>query len=178
MSNIRDDYPYYKPKVVPKGRKGRVEGDAIWFFLLHNVISVMIFFGFAYIIGLFDERTELLSEIFSMEFVESILIIFGLSLLAGILGRVLGYFVLRAIFNFGYKREIKKFGEFNSGLNKISFSFIITAFISSLLFGVGAITIIQWKLFDDQTFLSLLVTYFVIKLSVFFSVRLFSSMKL
>ncbi|MCP4651530.1 MAG: hypothetical protein GY853_15820 [PVC group bacterium] len=166
------------PSQRKKRRRGRVEGDAIYYFAIHNLFSAVFFFAFTLGMDIYTQQTEMLSELLSFSFLELILTIFGLLLLSGIIGRFFAFFFLKAMFGIVIGREMKKFGELNDGLNKISFSFIIASFVSAILFAVGALSIVQSKIFGQMTFWTLVFTYVMIKVVVFVLVRLFSESKL
>jgi len=171
-----EEYPYYYKK---QKKKPRVEGDSVYYFLLHNIISMLVFFAFSYPVGLYNEQTELLSDILSFNFFKSILIIFGLMVLSGVIGRAVAYIIIKLVFNLWLDKTTKKLGELNKGsLNKISFSYFISVFISAVIFAFGALGIVQMKLFGNTTFYSLILTYLLIKIIVFFVTRLFSAWNL
>jgi len=153
----------------------RVSGDAIWYFFLHNSISLFIFFGFILQLGLFDRQSDTITDLLSWSYAELVLTLFGISLLAGLLGRIFGYFILRLIFR---KNPIKKIGEFNQGINKLGFSFLISTMISSVLFSIGATAVLQEAIFNEDTLFTLIATYVIIKICVFLITRMFTSFKL
>lgn len=174
--------PRYQNKPMKEVRvkrsRGRVEGDALYYFFWHNLFSLVIFFAFALNLGLFEHQTETISDLISVEFLSLVLIIFGISLLSGLMGRIMAYLIVRLYFNIARQSETKTFGEFNTGINKLSFSFLIQTFLSSVIFATGIIFILQSKLFDSNSIWALLATYIIVKIAVFLLTRLISETKL
>ena len=166
-----------------KDKTERVEAEAISYFFWHNLFSVFIFFLMTMQFGVFGERNYSASYLFSMAFVEFVLVIFCFSLIAGFLGRLLAYIVLRLYFSWRSKKNgrikvMKKFGELNSGLNKISITFVISAFITAVVFAFGVVILLQNMLFDENTLLTLMATYLLLKMGIFFGIKLLVEWKL
>jgi len=179
----RSSYDGYHDKSSDKKRlfkmkKGRVQGDFITYFALHNLISMLLFFWIAIPLGFFEQKTEVISDIFSLTFLELIVNVFALTLFTGIISRVFGWLLLRFIVVYWRKREMKKFGELNQGINKISIVYILSIFVSSVLFAIGALTILQYVIFGAESLITLVATYIILKIGVYLLIRFFSGAKL
>ena len=170
-------------KTGKREKTERVEAEAISYFFWHNLFSVFIFFLMTMQFGLFKERNYSFSYIFSIDFGLFVIIIFCFSLLAGFIGRLTAYIVLKAYFSWRNKRNrkikvMKKFGELNSGINKISIAFFISAFITAVVFSLGVVLLLQNMLFDENTLLTLMATYLLLKIGIFFGIKLLVEWKL
>lgn len=139
------------------------------YFILHNLISLIIFFWLSQEMNLFDRRTDTITDIFTKEHLNLILIIMAISLISSIFGRLLSYGVLWSVYSISdknnkHKKVIKSFGNVNRGINKIDFAYFVSMFISSLLYSVGAILILREVLFSDRdSFIFLVLSYFILK---------------
>jgi len=158
----------------------RMEGDNIIYFMIHNSISFVAFFFIAWNLNLFDVGDDSISYLISMEFLRLLLLIFGLSLICSLLiGRILGYGILWIIFNFGLKKKVRTFWHLNThGMNEINLSYLISTILSSLMFAVGALFVLENKLFGENTLFSLIITYILIKIIIYLFTRVFSTIKL
>lgn len=179
MMSEEHDYISTNPTKKEKKirRRGRVEGDSIYYFALHNFISMITFFAIAVPLGLFTTEIELVEDLFSFEFLGFILIIFGLTFLSGILARIIAYVAMFYFTKNVLNKQLKTLGQFNDGINKVGMAFAISLFISSVLFAIGAIAIIESMLFTEQTLITLLATYMLIKLLIFIFVKLLMNAK-
>ncbi|MHA1502436.1 MAG: hypothetical protein ACTSSB_11350 [Candidatus Heimdallarchaeota archaeon] len=153
----------------------RVQGDSLYYFCFHNLISILLFFLFALNLKLFESQSDEISQILSIGYVQLLFMIFGISLLCGILGRIIAYILLKMVFK---NKPIKTFGEFNQGINKISMSYLLSTFVSAVIFSIGAFAILQNVLFDEESLFTLMATYIIIKIGVYLATRMFSSFKL
>ncbi|MFW9874992.1 MAG: hypothetical protein ACFFG0_17940 [Candidatus Thorarchaeota archaeon] len=146
--------------------KGKAGKEMIWYyFILHNIISLIFFVWFIGGWGLFDRQTTDLITIFSMEHLQFVIIIIGISFISGLLGRFFAYLILYA--NYKYQKLIPRtYGELDIGVNKIDSAYFISLILSSILFSIGAIFILQEKIFGDNNVISLILSYFIIKISI------------
>jgi len=147
----------------------------MYYFLFHNLISIMLFFFIALQLRLFESQSSEISHLLSIAYVQLVLLIFGISLLSGIIGRIFAYVLIKMIFK---KKPIKTIGEFNRGINKISMSYLLSTFLSAIIFSIGAFAILQNMLFNEDSLFTLIATYTVIKIGVYLATRTFSSFKL
>jgi hypothetical protein len=165
---------------VPKKRQKmrRVEGDFLWYFLLHNLFSVFLFSFLGSILGLFDYNFLYLIGIFSLLFVEVFFRVTVLAFITGLFGRITAYITLKVIYDWR-KLAPKKIGEYNRGINKItSFSYLISIVLSSLIFTLGIFPIIESRIFGESTITTVMLTYLIIKIAIFIIVRGISQFKL
>jgi len=179
--SYRDEYrrldePYYKKERKLKSK--RVQGDSVYFFILSNIVSLVVFFILAFNLDIFNSTVVTISDMISFDFGRLLLMIFGLMLVSGIVGRIMAYITIRLIAHYYMGRETKKIGEFISGINGISFSYFFSTLISAILFAIGGLKVIQEKIFGEVTIITLIFTYVIVKIIVFLISRLFSSWKL
>lgn len=180
---MSDEYDYVstnptkKEKRLRKGR-GRVEGDSLYFFILHNTISMLIFFIIAVPLGLFTREVEMVKDLFSVQFVLFVFIVFALTFISGIMARIIGYIFMYYFTKNYLNKQLKTIGQFNEGINKIGLAYAISLFLSALLFSIGAITIIDSMIFSEQqTIITLIATYMLIKFLIFIFVKLLMNVK-
>lgn len=160
-------------------RAGRVEGDFIYFTVLHNIISMILFFSTANVLGLFERRSEKVIDFFTFDFISLVAVVFVLSVMFGLFSRLLAYLIMYQIYIRWRKTEMKKIGELNRGINKMSLAYFISALIGSIFFSIGVVIIIHSVVFgNSETVISLLISYLVMKGIIFFGVRLFSNFSL
>ncbi|KKN04918.1 hypothetical protein LCGC14_1092580 [marine sediment metagenome] len=154
-------------------RAERISGDLYLYFILHTIFSILVFFIFT--VGLFKIYIYEIKEItigflFGADFWELVFQIFAMYIISSIMGRIAGYYAIK-----GYckrkKKAMKRWGELNSGINKVGLVFISSALLTSFLYSLGIIAILQDRIFDENSFLTLLGTYILLKLGVLFFVR-------
>ena len=159
------------------GKSERVTGDLIWYFCLHNLISVFFFFLFTISFDLYMGQELMLSDIFSKEFWGMVLLqVFPLSILSSIVGRGSAYYMINGYIKLKYhkrrvKKSIKRWSELNRGINKLGLVFLITALITSIIYSLGLVGILQYALFSEETLLTLIVVYIGLKIGIFYLVR-------
>lgn len=139
--------------------RGRLSGDAIYYFILHNFISALIFFTVFYFV--------VPSENF-FDFVTGVII---LTLISGIIARIFAFYLIRLIVRRVLKKEMKKFNELYKGINKITFPYLIAVVISSVCFVLGILTLFQYLIFREKSFMALILSYMILKIGIFLIVR-------
>lgn len=148
--------------------KGRVQGDAYYFFGLHTLISMFVTVYIIYTLNLFGERNYSLSYLFTSECWLLVFQMFAIFILVGLLARFLAYIILKLIFTYGLEKEIKKIKELNVGINKMtSVSYFLAAFFSAITFTLGLLYILQDRLFGKTQFITLLGAYIVLKVGIY-----------
>lgn len=153
-------------------RSERASGDLLWYFVFHNIISVIFFFISTFSLGIYTGRNPTLAFIFSFEFLELVLFrVFPLYILCGIIGRITAFYIMRAYQRSYQKRATKRWSELNKGMNRMGLRFLITALFTSFLYSVGIITVLQYAIFNENTLLTLIIVYSSIKIGTFFFVR-------
>lgn len=156
----------------------RIEGDKWYYFIIHSIFSGIIFFFFAINLGLLSNSSETISELISINFFFVILIVFVVSVISSILGRVISYYFIKTIIVYVPRyismkknkpfnlKEMRRFWELNTGINKMGYLFLIASLLSSLFFSIGALTIVQSKIFGTSNIYTLVTTYFVLMVVV------------
>jgi len=157
--------PKVKSKEKYKKREGRSEGDQMIYYLLHSVISSFLFIMLAIYLNFFRLKSDTMNFIFSVDFLMTILAIFIVSIITNFFGRIVAYLVLQLIYR---RTATKTFLELNStGLNKLGIRYLVATLIASLLFTTGMVYILQLKIFGEDTIVSLILTYILIKIFIF-----------
>lgn len=177
-----------KKELRIKQRGGKTLADHVPYFVWHNLVSMLLFFLAAWLMGLFDKRTEVISDLFDDYYLPFYGTTLFLMLLFGVIGRVIAYYAIMAPF---YKHVLKKtLREFyqlnNDGINKLGLGFIISSFINAFFFTVGALYIIQSSLLGSVTFATLILAYIIMKIVTFlimkvgryFFIHMFTGVKL
>lgn len=164
-----------KTKGGPNTSKGTVLSDKYVYFGLHNLLSLLFFFLAALALGLFELRSDSISEyLFSTKFPFAILLTFGISLASGILARILIYFLVMKPAYAWFEYELKKWGDINTKLNSIGMSYYVETFISSFLFALGMMAILVNKLtpvFEMSELSLTVIIYLAIKTGVLIFVK-------
>lgn len=163
-----------RPVSKPIWRKA--SGEEKLYFLFHNVMSMLLFFFIAQRIALFDMQSYSLLDIFSFNFVQFLGIVIGLTILLGILSRFIVYGIFWSINYYDNEKKkgmrittIKSFIDMNQGINEFTtYSYIKTVIYSSIFFCIGAVVIIQIKVFNSDSLWSLIGAYLIVKLVVYF----------
>lgn len=159
---------------MPKNKEkksflGNGNGDNLWFFILYNIYSLIVFFIFGYSANLFVSIT-MISQIFSVEFLNVYLNILFWNIISSIFGWFLALFTLRAFKTYVLKKAMKNFHDLNVGLNKFpitSLAFYISIFISTFCFTIGASTIIENLLFSELSIITLMISFLLIKIVIY-----------
>lgn len=159
-------------KIMRTGKKKLVRSDvdAISFFFWHNIISMFLFFMCTMSFGFYGARDRSIAYIFSLDFLWFILLIFVCSMGAGLLGRLLAYILMKVYFDWRGK-VMKKVGDLNRGINKISVAFFLSAFLTAVAFSLGVVIILQDKVFNQNSLLTLMGSYLLLKIGIYFAVK-------
>lgn len=153
----------------------KTSGEEKYYFIFHNLMSVLLFFYIATKMNLFSQQSYSLLDIFSFNFIKFIGVIIGLTILLGFVSRILVYGIFWFVNYYRNERKqgknittIKSLGDINKGINEFTtFSYFKTVIYSSILFAIGAVTIIQLKLFKSNSLSSLIGAYLIVKISVY-----------
>ena len=102
-------------------------------------------------------------------------VIIGLTIFLGFISRVLVYGIFRIVTYYRNERKqgmrittMKSFFDINKGINEFTtYSYLKIVIYSSILFAIGAVTIVQLKLFKSTSLSSLIGAYIVVKLGVY-----------
>lgn len=173
-----------KVKQEEKTKGRRVSGDLLFYFCLHNLISVLLFFLFTINLGIYAGHDLMLIDIIRQEFWElAILKVFPISILCSFLGRIGAYYILKLQVkirdrNRKIKGTTKKWSELNSKMNRLGLPFFIGALISSIIYTLGMVGILQYVIFNEKSLLSLIVVYIGIKIGTYYFVQWFIGSKL
>ncbi len=148
--------------------RGRVKGEQWSYFGLHSLIS-MLFSLFVIIQwNLLNARRDTALFLFSGECWELVFTFFGLFVLIGLISRVIAYVLLKLIYTYGLKEEIKSPSELNVGINKwTSMTYFLATFLSAITFVLGALSIIQNNVFGRDTLFTLFISYLILKIGVY-----------
>jgi len=166
MSTYKDDYE----------KENDAEGYRFTFFILHNIISAIMFFFFAFWLGLFNQQENQISDIFSPDLYNLIFWVFGLSVITAILARYISYWILKGLYKGLFKkRTFPSLKAFFRGINGISFAFFVSTLISAVIFAFGLTTVFQDILFNQDTFFAAVMTYLILEIAVYGISRLFST---
>lgn len=159
---------YQKKRVV---EKGRAEGDKWIYYILHSFYAALIFIVVAIYFDYFILKSDFVTDIFTISFLQSIGIVFIVSIAINLFSRVLAYKTLQGIYR---KSVTRNFWQLNStGVNKVGVRYLLAILISSALFCLGAVMILQEKLFsqkDEVT--SIILIYISIKVFIFIMTKL------
>ena len=173
-------------------KKGeRISGDLFWYFVFHNVVSVLYFFGFTLALGVYTERgsilgntwTQTLIYLLSSEFWQlTIFQIFPLSVISSVLGRITAFYSIKGYIRWRDRKEAsrrtsKRWSELNRGINRMGLRFLITAMITSFVYSIGMISYLSYVVFDENALLPLMVVYFGLKVVIYLFVRWFVGSK-
>jgi len=170
-----------------KQKKGRKLVDHVPYFIIHNLISMLLFFLSAWLLGLFEKRTEVISDLFEDYYLPFYGTTVFLMLFFGILARIIAYFaIMQPFYKSVLKKPLREFMMLNDGMNKLSFGFIISVLLNAFFFTVGALFIIQSTFFNSATFITLIlayiimkgITYALMKIGRYFIVHIITGMKI
>ncbi len=156
----------------------RVTAEGLWYFILHNIMSIVIFFILTISFELYGEKNSDIAFLFDIEYWKLVFTIFSILLISGIFSRIFSYIFLVIFFKYARKRIMRKFGDLNTGVNKIGFPFLITALIAAIAYSLGVVLILQQAIFSQQTFWTLVATYVIIKIVIFLSIKLLTQFKM
>lgn len=166
------------------GKSERVGGDALTYFIVHNSFSIFLFFVVTLYFGIYAGKEQLIGFVFQKEFWELTLFqIFPISVLCSLLGRIGSYYIINSYIRYkNKKRTIKKstkrWGELNEGINRLGLVFIISALITSFIYSLGLVAILQFVVFNEESFFALISIYVILKIGTHVFVRWFVGTKL
>jgi len=157
--------------VIVKSENNSVDfarGDKGLYFLLHNIISVLVFFLLInrFSLGPYFNFFDLLTP----DFLGNFSLVFVFSLGSGVLGRFLAYLLLKwVIFRYLIKNaQVRRWRDLNKGISKMDGSWLLIVLFSSIAFMIGATILMQYLLFgsSENITLTLMISYFVIKIII------------
>ncbi|HEC40452.1 MAG TPA: hypothetical protein ENI29_19580 [bacterium] len=156
-----------------KKKSKRVTGDALLYFCLHNLISVFFFFLFTIRLEVYDGMDIPVAFLFTSEFWEMVIFqVLLFSIVSSIIGRSTAFLIIKGYFKYGTKKTMKRWSELNRGINNFSLIiFLVTALITSIVYSLGIVIILQDRIFSDNSILTLIFTYILFKTGVFFFIR-------
>lgn len=178
MQKSKKSRPYSRKKQ----KSERVTGDALLYFCLHNLISVMFFFFFTVSFKVYEGKDIIISYVFTLDFWEMVIFqVLLFSIISSAIGRISAFLIMKAYFKYRAKKTtkttkttktMKRWSELNRGINRFVLSiFLLTAFITSLLYSLGLVAILQDRIFNETSLLSLILTYILFKTGLFFLIR-------
>jgi len=176
-------YEVREKRSTHSGKSERVSGDLIWYFCIHNLISIIIFFFVTSCFGIYSGNTLLLSDMFTKPFWELVLFrVFPISILSSIGARITAILVINESIKIKDRkkrvRSTKKWSELNTGINKLGLVFLASGLITSFIYTVGLVGILQYAIFNESTYLTLIVIYIGLKIGIFYGIRWFVGAKL
>jgi len=147
-------------------RGHRAKGDLLMYYILHSCLSAILFLTIAIQLDLLGLKQDTITYLFGVEYWSLVLLTFFWSIIASVIGRILAYLFLQGLY---WKKATKNVWELNTkGLNKMSFRWFIALFITSILWTIGALTIIQNSLFGNiEDAVSMIFVYVCVKFFVF-----------
>ena len=143
-------------------------GDKGLYFILHNILSVFIFFLLIdrFSLGPYFNFFDLLTP----DFLGNFSLVFVSSLGSAVLGRFLAYLLLKwVIFKYLIKNtQVRRWRDLNKGISKMDGSWLFIILLSSIAFMIGATILMHYLLFGtpENTALTLMISYFVIKIII------------
>ncbi|MFX1238761.1 MAG: hypothetical protein ACFFAS_18575 [Promethearchaeota archaeon] len=143
-------------------------GDSVWFFIIYSIFSALFFFTLGTVFKTFTDVVSF-SEMFATDYLILLINIFVLNLISSVLSWILTFFTLKYVKRYVFETEMKSYGDLSKGVNKfplLSLSSIISLLLSSFLFTIGFIAILESSLFGANNILSLVLTYLIIKIGV------------
>ena len=147
---------------------GRASGEDKWYFILHNVFSMCLFFLVATRLRLFSKQSYSLFDIISFDFLGFICVVIGLTILLGLFARVFAYCIFYLFYRYSLEKHIKSYWSMNKGINEMTtYSYFISVILNSILFSIGVVTLIQLKLFQESSLYTLIGAYIIIKIGVY-----------
>ena len=148
----------------------RSEGDQLFYYILYSMVSMLIFLVVGTQLEYFNLRSNQISFLFTLEFFGIVIIVFLWQLLSNFIARILSYFIIKAVYK---HTAIKTIYELNSyGINQIGVRFFLSTFLSSLLWSIGAMVILQNQIFGSNDLLSLILTYIIVNITLYFFTKI------
>lgn len=171
-------------KKTHEEKSERATGDLLTYFILHNIISVFFFFLITIYFGIYIGKDRLIGFIFQYEFWEmAILQVFPICVISSLIGRITAYYILNGYHDYRNRKRTtqkttKKWSELNTGINHLGLAFFIAALITSIIFSLGLIGILQFAIFSEETLFTLIIIYAGIKIGTYYGVQYLVKTKL
>lgn len=155
-------------------RNTKAEGERLTYFILHNIISSLLFIWLGFRFDIFGVREFTFpGDLFDSEFIIDFLILYvtilGLSVLSIVIGRIVGYLILMLAF----KKAINDIVTINKeGINRISMTLVVSVLISAFVFQIGLLIIIHRGIFGEldslKNIIGLFIVYIWLKIGIYF----------
>ncbi len=155
----------------------RASGDLLTYFIIHNLVSVFFFFLLTLYFEIYIGADRLIGFVFQKEFWElAIFQVFPICVISSFIGRITAYYTLKGYHNYrnrkrAIKRTPKRWSELNTEINRIGLAFFISVLVTSIIFSLGLISVLQFAVFNEQTFLTLIIIYAGVKIGTFYFVK-------
>lgn len=96
--------------------------------------------------------------------------VFGLNILTNLVARGLAYLILKYVV---YRRSVvRNIIDFNNtGINKIGLRFFLSTLLGAILWSVGALAIVQSKIFGEDNLGTLVISYLIINILLFLTTK-------
>lgn len=153
-----------------------LEGENLIFFAFHNLISGSLFLFITTFSGIWSLRRTSIFSLFTSEFIELIFWLFFIYLATGLFGRFTAFLIMKYTLKYNGK-VMKKFKEINKGANKIGVVWVLTILVSSVIFALGIIALLQDAIYGKDTFFTLVGTYCIVRFLVYISFKIVSYLK-
>jgi len=152
-------------------RGHRAKGDLLIYYILHSCLSAILFLTLAIQLDLLGLKQDTITYLFGVEYWSLVLLTFFWSIIASVIGRILAYLFLQGLY---WKKATKNVWELNTkGLNKMSFRWFIAQFIIAIVWTLGALAIIQNKVFGNtEDIVAMIVIYLIVKFVVFITTKI------
>ena len=154
----------------------RLEGESLAYFAFHNLISGGLFLFITTASGIWSMRRTSILSIFTSEFVELIFYLFIIYLATGLFGRFSAFFIMKYALKYDGK-IMKKFKELNKGMNRLGVVWVLSIFISSVIFSLGIIVLLQDAIYGKDTVFTLIGTYCMIRFFIWLGFKIISYFK-
>jgi len=152
--------------------KNRAEGDKTVYYILHSLFTVLFFIVIGLYFDFFTMKSDLVRDLFTWSFLMAIIYVFIASFLTNMVARVFAYKMVQGIYR---KSATKDFWVLNStGINKIGIRYFFAIFLTSIVFCLGAVFILQEKIFgtEEGEIISFIIIYASLKVVVFITTKI------
>ena len=152
--------------------KNRAEGDKTVYYILHSLFTVLFFIVIGMYFDFFTMKSGLVTDLFTWSFFMAIIYVFIASITTNMVARYFAYKMLQGIYR---KSATKNFWVLNStGYNKIGLRYFLATLMTSLIFCVGAVYILQEKIFGtaEGEIISFIIIYASLKIGVFITTKI------
>jgi hypothetical protein len=161
-------------KKKEKYSRGKASGSYNLYFILHNIVSLPTFFFVAIVFHLTDHIPTTLDELFSLKFLGFFGIVLFLNYLVGLFSRVFAYALINIYYSWEdpriakYKKEVPPLSEMlNDGtLGFFTRPYLMLMLLSTIAFTLSVASIIQNKIFKDDSLLAVILSYIIIKIII------------